>query len=381
MRAWTWVMMAAVLCLPAAAQRKKVDINTETPEGQMLQQIGTEADPAKKLALQEEFVVKFPQHSGAVWVYGQLHTAYVKANAHDKVFPVAEKLLAADPSDVEIAHGGLKAAEGKKDADLIIKWSGITIDSAKKAEASKQPEDEDEVAFWKHKVDFAKQVQKYAEYSLYAASLQEPDMNKKLVLMDALSQRHPQSEYLPKLGEMYFQIYRQLGNNDKAVAIAEKEAAANTANEDMLLVATDYYFSKKDYDKVLSYSAKTVDVMKSKPAPQGMSAEDWEKKKTTTTGVALWMAGMSHAAKSNWAQTDTVLREALPFLAGNDALLSHATFQLGLANHRMGEKSKDLGRIQAAYSFFRQCAGIKGPNAGSAARNVKVLAAQYRGLK
>ena len=121
--------------------------------------------------------------------------------------------------------------------------------------------------------------------------------------------------------------------------------------------------------------------MKTKAAPQGVSAADWEKKKTTTTGVALWMAGMSHAAKSNWAQTDTVLREALPLLAGNDTLLSHATFQLGLANHRMGEKTSDIGRIQAAYNFFRQCSGIKGPNAGPAARNVKVLATQYRGLK
>ena len=150
----------------------------------------------------------------------------------------------------------MKAAEGKKDADLIVKWAATTVDSAKKAEASKQPEDEDEVALWKHKVDFAKQVQKYAEYSLYAASIQEPDLNKKLVLMDALSQRHPQSEYLPKLSEQYFLIYRQLGNADKAVAVAEKEAAANTASEDMLLVATDYYFSKKDYDKTLSYSGK-----------------------------------------------------------------------------------------------------------------------------
>ena len=198
--------------------------------------------------------------------------------------------------------------------------------------------------------------------------------------MDTLSQRHPQSEYLPNLTEQYFLAYRQLGNNEKAVEVAEKSIAANTANEDMLLVATDHYFQKKDYEKVLSYSEKCVEVMKTKTAPQGVSAEEWEKKKTATMGVALWMAGMSHAAKGNHAQTDTVLREALPLLAGNDMLLSHATFQLGLANHKMGEKG-DSGRIQAAYSFFRQCSGIKGPNAGAAARNVKVLATQYRGLK
>jgi hypothetical protein len=313
-------------------------------------------------------------------VYGQLQPAYLKAGQNDKVFPITEKLLAADPTDVEMAHGALKAAEAKKDAEAIVKWSAATIDAAKKAEASKQPEDEDEVPLWKHRVDFAKQVQKYAEYSLYAASLQETDPAKKLLLMDTLSQRHPQSEYLPKLTEQYFVTYRQQGNTEKAVALAEKEAAGGTANEDMLLVATDHYFAKKDYDKVLTYSAKCVEVMKPKGPPQGVSAEDWEKKKNGTLGVALWMAGMSHAARSNFSQTDTVLREALPYLAGNDTLLSHATFQLGLANHKMGEKG-DAGRIQAAYNYFRQCSGIKGPNQGAAARNAKVLATQYRGLK
>jgi hypothetical protein len=281
-----------------------------------------------------------------------------------------------------MAHGALKAAEAKKDVDLIVKWSGVTIDAAKKAEVSKQPEDEDEVPLWKHKVDFAKQVQKYAEYSVYASSLQEQDPAKRLLLMDTLSQRHPQSEYLPKLSEQYFLTYRQLNNAEKAIAIAEKEAAANTASEDMLLLLTDHYFSAKDYDKVLGYSAKTVEVIKPKAAPQGVSAEDWEKKKTGTIGYALWLAGMTHAARGNFAQTDTALREALPFLAGNDTLLSHATFQLGLANHKMGAGAKgDPGRIQAAYNYFRQCSGIKGPNQGAAARNAKVLATQYRGLK
>jgi hypothetical protein len=380
MRALVYLAAAGLICLPAMGQRTKIDINTETPEGQLLQQIGTEQDPEKKLALLEQFVEKFPQNPGVTWVYGQLQPSYLKANQHDKVFPVAEKLMAADPSDVEMAHGALKAAEAKKDVPLIIKWSGITVDSAKKAEASKQPEDEDEVAGWKHKVEFAKQVQKYADYSLYAAALQEQDPAKKIQLMDALSQQNPQSEYLAQLSEHYFTAYRQMNNNVKAVELAEKEAAANRANEDMLLVVTDYYFNKKDADKVLSYSAKCVEAMKAKAAPQGVSAADWDKKKNATLGYALWMAGMTHASKSNWPQTDTVLREALPYLAGNDTLLSHATFQLGLANHKLGAKG-DISRIQAAYSYFRQCSGIKGPNAGLAAQNVKALAGQYRGLK
>jgi tetratricopeptide (TPR) repeat protein len=380
MRLWASIALAVFAVLPMQAQRHKLEINAETPEGQLLQQIGTEADQQKKVALMEDFATKFPNHPGLAWVYGQLQPIYSKSNQFDKVFPITEKLLAFDPADAEMAHGALKAAEAKKDGELIVKWSGLTLEAAKKGEAIPKPQDEDEVEAWKHKVDFSKQVQKYAEYSLYAAALQEQDPKKKLLLIDTLSQRHPQSEYLPTLSEQSFLAYRQLGNNEKAIEIAEKSIAANTASEDMLLVATEQAFQKKEYDQVLNYSAKCVEIMKTKPAPQGVSPEDWERKKTAITGVALWMAGMSHAAKGNLTQTDAVLREALPLLAGNDLLLSHATFQLGLANHKMGEKG-DAGRIQAAYNYFRQCSGIKGPNAGAAAKNVKVLAAQYRGLK
>jgi tetratricopeptide (TPR) repeat protein len=380
MRIWVWLAVAAIAA-PAAAQRHKIDINTETPEGQLLQQIGITEDEGKKLALLEEFAAKYPTHAGLPWVYGQLQPRYLKASQFDKVFPVVEKLLESDPTDVEMAHGALKAAEGKKEAELIIQWSALTTEAAKKAEATKQPEDEDEAEAWKHKVEFARQVQKYAEYSIYAAALTEQDPGKKLLLMDTLAQKHPESEYNKTLSPQYFLVYRQAGNTQKALEVALKQIAAGDTNEDMLLVVTDHYFNQKDSEKVLEYSARLVEVMKTKPAPQGVSAEDWERKKNVTTGVALWMAGMTHASKSQWSQTDTVLREALPLLAGNDTLLSHATFQLGLANMRIGESSKDGNRIQAALNYFRQCAGIKGPSQGTAARNVKAIQAQYRGLK
>ena len=55
MRALVYLAAAGLICLPAMGQRTKIDINTETPEGQLLQQIGTEQDPEKKLALLEQF--------------------------------------------------------------------------------------------------------------------------------------------------------------------------------------------------------------------------------------------------------------------------------------------------------------------------------------
>lgn len=374
-----FVLLSASVAL--AQNRHKVDINAETPEGQALQAIGQEQDAAKKTALLEDFAAKHAQNPNVYWVLGQLEPAYVKAQQWDKVIPIAEKLIGANPADAQMAYGGLQAAVGKNDPDLIVKWAKITNEAAKKAVALPKPEDEAEQARWKYDVDFATQVQKRCEYEVYTATLRATDWSRKLALMDSLKDLNPQTEYAASLDEQYFLGYRATNANDKAFAVAEKLAASGKATEDMLLLLANSAFEKKDADNTIKYATQMVELLKTKPAPQGVSADDWEKKKRTTSGLGLWMVGMTHAAKGNLPQADASLKEAVPNLQGNDLLLSHALFQLGLANNRMGEKANNLQQIQAAYTYFKQCAAVKGPNQGAAAGNVKVMATKYRGLK
>ena len=217
-------------------QRQKVNINTETPEGQALQQIGQENDEAKKLALMEDFVAKFPKTENTAWVYAQMQPVYIKTGQYDKAMDAGEKVLAIDPGDLEIAHQNLKAAEAKKDPDAIEKWSGQTSEIALKAAASPQPKEEDQVENWKKEVDYAKQVNTYTEYSLSAAALQAQDPKKRIALAEALAKRNPNSQYLPQLNQALFLAYRQAGDNPKAIALAEKILATDQSNEDMLLV-------------------------------------------------------------------------------------------------------------------------------------------------
>ncbi|MBK5290344.1 MAG: hypothetical protein JJE04_01450 [Acidobacteriia bacterium] len=374
------IALVSLLAIPAAAQRGKIDINAETPEGQLLQQIGTADDAAKKLALLEEFAAKYPKHEGLGWVYGQLQPVYLKAQQYDKVFPVTEKLLQADPSDSEMAHGALKAAEAKKDPDLVMKWASATSDAARLAMASKKPAEEDEVEAWTHKVDFAKQVETYTEYSLFSTALQTSDPAKKILLIDKLAERNPKSQYLSQLEEQKFIAYRQLNNNEKALEMAEATIAKNPGNEDMLLFAADQYLNvKKDNAKALLYADQVVELMKTKPAPNGVSAPDWEKKKQTILGLGLWMSGMIQSSQSKFSPADKTLREALPYLAGNDQLLGPALFHLGLANYRIGSgKTTDTQRILDALKFNTQCAAIKGPFQTQAQKNIAAIRAQFR---
>src|SRR5947207_4611559 len=160
------ILTLALAAGTALAQRHKLgNFNAETPEGQLLQQIGQAPDEAKKIALMEEFEAKAPKHEAIGWVYAQMQVAYVKAGQSDKALAVGDKLIAMDPDDLEAAHQNLKAAEAKKDPELIRKWSDKTSQVCRKVAASPQPKEAGEVDEWKRQVDYAKQVDTYTEYS------------------------------------------------------------------------------------------------------------------------------------------------------------------------------------------------------------------------
>jgi len=368
-------LLALLLAGGALAQRHKVNINTETPEGQALQQIGTESDDAKKLALLEKFNQDYAKSENLAWVYAQMQPLYIKANQPDKALEIGDKLIALDPEDLETSLATLKAAEAKKDPDLVKKWSNTTGQIAQKAIASPQPKDEDEVEGWKKSVDYAKQVNTYSEYALYATALQTTDPRKKADLIETLEQRNPQSQYLAQVKPLLFLAYRQAGDNPKAIAIAEKILETDQTNEDMLLVVADSYLQQgKDQDKVISYSTKLIEVMNTKPKPEAMSDADWENRKKTVGGLGHYMLGKQYFNQKKYGPADKELRAALPLVESNADLKPEVLFLLGFSNYKMEN-------IPDALRFNQQCAAIKSRFQAQAAKNVTVIRSQYRAVK
>lgn len=375
MKTVTTLFALALAAAPGWAQcHKLAEVNSGTPEGQLLQQAGQEEDAAKKLALQEQFVTQYPQHEAAGWVYEQLLAGYVKANQADKALAVADKLAAMPPECVEDAQQTLKAAELKKDPDLVLKWSNKTAELAQKVVASPQPTDADEVENWKARVDYARQVNTYTEYSLYATALGTADPGKQVALIEALQQRNPKSEYLAKAIDTLFVAYQKSGANDKAVALAQQIAATGTPSEDMLLVLTVDAAKKKDGEKVHAYSAKLIEVMSSKPKPEGIADADWAKRKNTFLGLAYSMSGEQYFNDGKLPQADTELRKSLPLVEGNPAVKTEVLFYLGVTNYKME-------KVQDAYTFFKACAAASSPFQATATKNMASIRAQYHGVK
>jgi tetratricopeptide (TPR) repeat protein len=375
------ILLAVVVTGTLAAQRHKLVINAETPEGQQLQQIGQEQDAGKKLALMEDFLAKHPKHEGSAWVLEQVMGAYLAANSFDKALDAGQKLLAMDPNDVATSHNCLKAAEGKKDPDAIKQWAASTSALARKVAATPKPADDEAAEEWKANVDYAKQVDTYTEYALYVAALGTADPAKRIGLIEALQAQSPNSQYVPQLDNLYFLALRQAQQNDKAIALAEKVLEREQTNEDMLLAVADNYYNKKtNPDKVIAYGNKLAELMDTKPKPEGVADADWEKRKTLMKGMGYWMAGMTYANQNKHAETDRELRKALPLVKENDQLAAQTLFYLALANYRMGDPKKDKKLMSEALRFNTQCAAIKSPFQATAQKNAAAIRAQY-GLK
>jgi hypothetical protein len=372
-----FVLLAAV----AVAFSQPVDIDTTTPEGQLLQQIGTEEDMQKKVGLLEQFAQQYPNHDAVKWVLAQLPPAYVELQQPDKSLAACETLLGKDPANAAAAHGCLKTAEAKQDPVLLKKWALATHAAADKATSAPKPEfeyveDEEE---WKQSVAFATDVGRYSEWALYNGALQAQDPAQKLELIAALKEANPESEHLASLTVQEFIAYRQAGQVDQAVALAEELTAEGKADEDMMLVAADYFFNqKKDMDKAMEYCTKLVEYLEPKEAPEGIDAATWDAKKKNSLGLAYWMMGVNYSTKQQFADADKTLRKALPNIQGNAQMLAGALFHLGLANYQMGAKSGNEKQILAAHKYTKQCAAMASPFQGQAKKNLAAIESQYR---
>jgi tetratricopeptide (TPR) repeat protein len=367
------LIIAIALLIPVfapAQEPHKLIINTATDEGKLLQAIAQEENPAKKLALMEQFTSKYPSHEGAAWVYAQIVAAYSKAGQQDRALAAGEKLFAAGGGDVEAAYTCLKAAEAKGDPEAVIKWAGFTSDAARKIAAVPQPAEAGQVEAWKQRIDYAKQVDTYTEYALYATALVKPTPQKTIALVEALEQRNPKSPYLQQISSMYIVALNQTAPA-KVLPAAERLSANDPGNTDLLLVLADTYMNKKQNEKALAASTKLIAALREKQKPADAAA-DWESKKNVALGRAYWYSGIVYAAESKWAPADQSLRSALPLVQGNDQLTGPALFYLGLANYRMG-KGKNKAQMSDALKFSEQAAAIKGPFQAPAAQNVKAI--------
>jgi len=362
MRVGGWIVYAA-LCGSSwsRAQHYPLVYNPHTPEGGLLEHIEQASQEREREALLEMFVQRYPKHPAVPWAYDQLRSVYQGRNDTARVVAASEKLLEADPQDLYTAHQLLKIAEQAKDPSAVWRNADRAFRIAKSLLAGGG----------QHNPEFARQVATYVDYLYYTRALETQDAAQKLARMEEFLRRSPDSPYSRLVPAHYFATALQMGDMARAVAFAEillkKEQNQGDA---LLLVAQDRFRKKIDADTVLAYSARVIDLVRGQSKPEGMSAEDWTRRKAWLLGSAYFMTGSVLMDQERYAAADRALRAALPFIRGMD-MAAPALFYLAWANHQLKNPADAL-------RFGRECAALRSPLQSQALRNLAVLQSEYK---
>ncbi|HTS48819.1 MAG TPA: hypothetical protein VMH05_12800 [Bryobacteraceae bacterium] len=351
------VAILAIFVFPLLAQRQNFTINVGTPEGQQLQAIGQETDDAKKIALEEDFLSKYPKHEGAPWVAGQLEVAYLQQKQFDKALDAADKAYTGGPNEVDLCYNAIKAAEGKGDAEQVRKWAERAAETAQKVTGSgKTPANDDEKADMEH----AKEVATYAEYAIYAAASKSRDPKEISSLGETLEKISPKSQYMWLITPRYL---ASLGG--KGCAEAGKLAAADSKNAEAMLFEADCNWRGNRADAVRSSANRALEALNGRPKVEGGN-------EAGKVADANFFLGVGDAMQQRWGPAIKSLRASLPSLKGG-TYEATALFDLGLANYQFGKSIGDKGQIREALRYFEQCAAMKSNMQDQASRNVVAI--------
>jgi hypothetical protein len=360
----------------AGADRHKLDIDPESEDGFLLQRIRQEPTVPRRLALLEKYAAQYPTATSAAWVYEQLIPIYAETQQYDKVLESADKLLAIDSTDLDSAHAALRAAEARKDADLMVKYAELSWDLATRTAGLKPPSDPEAAAEWKKQAEFAKDVLPYCEFLLYSVAKQTTDPARKAQVLHELEVRNAHSQYLEVARKEAQRL--QVGAGEITVEAAEKGLVQDPDNEDMLMTMAEFYFSREsELSKSLSYSLHVLDALPRRSAPEGVNAEDFERKKAQYAGIANWMIGVIYAKDARYGLSDRYLRAALASIHEKPQLLAAAYYYLGYDNYAIAGEVHDRGRIQEAMKYNKLCVAMGGAYMQLAQKNIELIRNEY----
>jgi tetratricopeptide (TPR) repeat protein len=282
---------------------------------------------------------------------------------------IAFPLVAAD---LESALKNLKDAEAQKDVPLVKKLAAETSAQARDVLSAPKPDNDEAIEIWKQRQDYARDVETYTEYALYAVAVQSPPETL-IDLVNTLELQNPKSKYLNDAWARYFVAMQQSGAGSKIPEVATKAIANFADNEDLLLVLADNALAKQQRDRALSYSERLITALNKHGRPEWMSAADWERKKSAALGRGYWIAGVMHSDKNQYFEANKDLRAALPLVKGNEVMLATALFHLGVANYQLGRMTVNKGQVMEGVKFSEQAAAIPGSLQSQAWRNAQVM--------
>ena len=280
---------------------------------------------------------------------------------------------AAAAEDLDSSYQSLQEAVAKKDPALVKKHAADTLTLARHAASETEPQDADEKDAWKKRVAYAREIESYTEYALYATALQS-DPGGMVDLMSTLEAQNPKSKYLDQGYAAYLvSLAKTEGGGAKVVPMAEKALTNFPQNPDLLRVVAESAMTRKQTDRALSLANRLIAAAGKHARLEHESAADFERSRGAWLASGYWIAGAISADKGLYAAADKNLRAALPLVKGDDYRTGVAFFYLGVANYQVGKATLDKKKVLEAAQFSDEAAKFNTPVAHQAWLNAGLM--------
>src|SRR6266403_3871651 len=190
-----------------------------------------------------------------------------------------------------------------------------------------------------------KEMKDPAEYNAYVGAAGQTDAAAQISGFEAFLTQYPNSAYKEDALELLMAAYQKTGNQAKTLETAQKVLVVNPCNiRALALVAytkqamTTGPNAQQNLAEAGQAGEKGLQCVQTATKPDGTSAADWDKLKSTTTGIFNNAAGMSAYAAKDYAKAERFLRAAVE---GDPTNLT-AVYYLALADLTPGPAEKDL---------------------------------------
>jgi tetratricopeptide (TPR) repeat protein len=190
-----------------------------------------------------------------------------------------------------------------------------------------------------------KEMKDPAEYNAYMGAQQQTDDAAKISGFEAFVKQFPNSSYKEDALELLMIAYQKTGNQAKMLETAQKILEVNPCNLRALALIA---YSKKaaatgpNAQQSLAEAGqageKGLQCLQTATPPQGMAPADWDKLKTTTSGIFNDAAGMAAYTAKDYAKAEKYLRGAVE----TDPTNLTDVYYLGLADLAPGAAENDV---------------------------------------
>jgi tetratricopeptide (TPR) repeat protein len=190
-----------------------------------------------------------------------------------------------------------------------------------------------------------KEIKDPAEYNAYVGAVQQTDAAAKVSGLEAFVTQYPNSVMKEDALEQLMTAYQQTGNTAKMLDTAQKVLQVNPCNLRALAVVA---FTKKSMATGANAQQNLADAgqagekglqcLPTVARPEGTTQAEWDKLKTTTTGIFNDAAGMSAYAAKDYAKAEQFLRAAVQ---ADPANLTEV-YYLALADLQPGAAENDV---------------------------------------